>query len=357
MVRDFWRGRRVFITGHTGFKGSWLCRILKGFGAEVTGYALPPPEGAHPFRLLDCEAGMHSVIGDIRDARRLADAFARAGAEIVIHMAALPLVLESYACPAATFETNVMGTVNLFECVRGSATVRSVINVTTDKVYRNREPERGYREDDRLGGGGDPYSCSKACSEIVTACYSGAFLADMAVSTVRSGNVIAGGDFSENRIIPDCVRAAERGEAIRIRNPGSVRPYQHVLEALFAYMEVARRQYGDPSLAGPYNVGPADSGCVTTGELADMFCRHWGDGLSWVRNGGHGRSEAGILRLDCTRMREVLGWRPVWSTDDAVAKTVEWEKIRLARGDVRKAADRQIGDYLSVLVSGAGDRT
>lgn len=325
---EVYRGKRVFVTGHTGFKGMWLCKILAMAGAEVTGYALASStqEGGRIFHEA-VENDIHSVNGDIRDRTALQAAFAEAKPEIVLHLAAQPIVLAGYQHPAETYEINVMGTVNVLECVRQSDTVRSLLNVTTDKVYDNREWCWGYRETDALDGF-DPYSNSKSCSELVTHSYRKSFLAakGVAVSTARAGNVIGGGDFAEHRIIPDCIRAGLAGKDIELRSPDSVRPYQHVLEPLMAYLQIAAAQIGDPELADSYNVGPDECDCVTTGELADIFCKAWGEGMTWKGLANHGPHEAGCLRLDCSKLKQVLGWRPRWQIAEAVGKTVAWTK-------------------------------
>ena len=283
-IFSWYKNKRVLITGHTGFKGSWMCALLKQAGAEVTGYALEAPTSPSLFDLCHTAEGMHSIRGDIRDLDRLLEVYRDVQPEIVIHMAAQPIVRESYKNPVYTYEVNVMGTVNLLECVRQTDSVRSVVNVTTDKVYKNREWEWGYRENEELNGY-DPYSNSKSCSELVTDSYKNAFFSaadtaktgtgHKAVSTVRAGNVIGGGDFAVDRIIPDCIRAAEKGENIIVRNPYSVRPYQHVLEPIAVYLMLAASQYEDGSLAGSYNVGPEEADCYTTGRLVDLFCKTW----------------------------------------------------------------------------------
>lgn len=344
---DFYRGKRVFLTGHTGFKGAWLSQILLMAGAEVTGYALPAPTEPNLFSLAGLDRCMCSVQGDIRDFGALKAAFDAARPEIVIHLAAQPLVRESYRQPLYTYETNVLGTVNLLECVRQSGCVKSFLNVTTDKVYQNREWEWGYREEDPLDGH-DPYSNSKSCSELVTHSYRRSFFADgrTAVSTARAGNVIGGGDFARDRILPDCVRAVQAGKPIAVRNPHSTRPYQHVLEPLSAYLLIAARQYEDPSYANWYNVGPEDGDCITTGELVDLFCACWGAGAERQdqaeKDAPH---EAKFLKLDCSRLRATFGWRPRWHIADAVAQTVRWSKIWLAEGDVVAEMEREIDAY------------
>ena len=349
MDYDFYRGKRVFITGHTGFKGAWLCRILVNAGAAVTGYSLQPPTQPNLFMLADLEGVMTSIIGDIRNFAALKTAFDTACPEIVFHLAAQPIVRNSYKEPVYTYETNVMGTVNLLECVRtAKEPVRSVVNITTDKVYQNREWIWGYREDELLDGY-DPYSNSKSCSELVTHSYKRSFFSSgvPAVSTARAGNVIGGGDFANDRIIPDCVRAVEAKHPIAVRNPHSIRPYQHILEPLFAYLMIAQRQYEDPSFAGWYNVGPDEQDCVTTGELVDLFCEKWGNGASWTDcsedNAPH---EANFLKLDCSKLKSTFGWLPRWHIEEAVEKTVEWTKVWHSGEDVPTVMDQQISAYL-----------
>ena len=339
----FWREKRIFLTGHTGFKGSWLCRILIGLGANVTGYSLAPPTQPSLFSLSGVEGSMTSVIGDIRDSEKLMAAFSSAKPEIVIHMAAQPLVRNSYQDPAYTYEVNVMGTVHILECVRRCESVRSFLNVTTDKVYHNREWEWGYRESDPLDGF-DPYSNSKSCSELVTHSYRNSFFANnhVAISTARAGNVIGGGDFAVDRIIPDCIRAVEKGEAIAVRNPYSTRPYQHVLEPLFAYLMIAQKQYEDAKYADYYNVGPSDLDCVTTGTLVSLFCELWGKEARWENLFTDGPHEARFLKLDCSKLKSTFGWNPRWHVREAVQKTIEWTAVYLQKGDIGAEMDRQI---------------
>lgn len=344
---EFYREKRVFVTGHTGFKGAWLCRILVGAGAIVTGYSLEPPTRPNLFELAGLEGKITSVIGDIRDKEKLMETFRAAEPEIVLHLAAQPIVRDSYKDPVCTYETNVMGTVNILECVRQSSCVRSFLNVTTDKVYHNNEWPWGYREDEPLDGF-DPYSNSKSCSELVTHSYLNSFFADsrVAVSTARAGNVIGGGDFANDRIIPDCVRAVQNGTQLILRNPGSTRPYQHVLEPLFAYLMIAQRQYEDGMYAGWYNVGPDECDCVTTGELVELFYRKWGPGLVWeVRQDLNAPHEANFLKLDCSKLRSIFGWRPRWHIREAIERTVEWTRVWLDGQDVPAEMDRQIRQY------------
>lgn len=343
---NFYNNKRVFITGHTGFKGSYLCRVLINAGAIVTGYSLEPPTEPSIFKLCNIETGMTSVIGDIRDYKSLKEAFDKANPEIVFHLAAQPLVIDSYERPAYTYETNVMGTVNILECVRENIdTVKSVLNVTTDKVYYNDERGVGFTEDLPLDGF-DPYSNSKSCSELVTHSYKKSFFdnAGVAVSTARAGNVIGGGDFADNRIIPDCVRAAAKKESIGIRNPYSIRPYQHVLEPIFAYLMIAAKQYEDIKYADYYNVGPDDEDCVTTGTLADLFCKYY-EGMKWENKSVEGPHEANFLKLDCTKLKKTFGWKPVWNIDKAIEKTVEFSRTWIQGEDLEKILDKQIKEF------------
>ena len=345
---EFYRGKRVFVTGHTGFKGSWLCHILKRAGARVTGFSTEPPTSPSLFGVAKVAEGMTSVIGDIRDFDALYAAMTEAQPEIVLHLAAQPIVRESYREPVYTYETNVMGTVHILECVRKTPSVRSFLNVTTDKVYENKEWEWGYRENEPLDGY-DPYSNSKSCSELVTHSYKNSFFADgkVAISTARAGNVIGGGDFAADRIIPDCVRAALSGEEIVIRNPHSTRPYQHVLEPLFAYLMIAQRQYEDGKYAGYYNVGPDDTDCFATGKLVELFVNTWGDDLRFVVRGDNGPHEANFLKLDCSKLKAVFGWHPTWNLADAIEKVVEWSRVYRSGGDIEAVMDRQIEAFLA----------
>ncbi len=361
MIKDimkFYNGKRVFITGHTGFKGSWMTAILLMAGAKVTGYALKPPTDPSLFELLgfDSDERLTNVYGDIRDLEALNAAFDKAKPEIVIHMAAQPLVRQSYEDPVGTYATNVIGTVNVLECCRLTEGIRSIINVTTDKVYRNMERAEGYREDEELCGF-DPYSNSKSCSELVTDSYRNSFLKNMnvPVTTMRAGNVIGGGDFAKDRIIPDCVRAAMKGEDIVLRNPDSTRPYQHVLEPVVCYLSVAASQYNDASVEGCYNVGPDDEDAVSTAKIATLFCKCWNmlstnsatRELSWVNRSVGGPHEAGFLKLDCTKIKETLDWHPVWNIEKAVEELAKWYKVYEAGGNLTDITGQQINAYLT----------
>lgn len=343
---DFFRGKRVLLTGHTGFKGRWMSRILVNAGAHLTGYSLAPSECVNLFDLIDVRDKMQSVIGDIRDLKYLSQVFSETQPEIVIHMAAQPIVRDSYKAPVYTYETNVMGTVNILECVRQTDSVRSFLNVTTDKVYRNNEWEWGYRENEPLDGY-DPYSNSKSCSELVTHSYKASFFDEnkIAVSTARAGNVIGGGDFANDRIIPDCVRAVGAGEKIIVRNPHSVRPYQHVLEPVMAYLMIVKAQYENLNLQGYYNVGPDEKDCISTGTLVDMFCEKWGEGATWINRYDGGPHEANFLKLDCSKMKRVFGWKPTWGISEALDNVIEWTKVYYAKESIPQIMDRQIAKF------------
>ena len=351
-IAEFYRGKRVLVTGHTGFKGSWLCEILLEAGAEVTGYSLEAPTQPNLFGMLGLENRMRSVTGDVRDLERMQETFLQTRPQIVFHLAAQPIVLASYQDPVGTYGTNVMGTVHVCECVRRTPGVESFVNVTTDKVYDNREWVWGYRETDPLDGF-DPYSNSKSCSELVTHSYVRSFFSKEgpAVSTVRAGNVIGGGDFARDRIVPDCVRAVQTGTPMLIRNPNSVRPYQHVLEPLVAYLSIAALQAGQPDIAGWYNIGPDDADCVTTGQLVRLFAQSWGDGFSFTEGHIDGPHEANFLKLDNTKAKEHLGWHPVWGVVEAIARTADWTRAWLEGVNAAASVcmDDQINDYLGAL--------
>lgn len=356
-IFDFYKGKNVLVTGHTGFKGSWMTKVLTMAGANVTGYALTPQTDPNLFELLklDCysDKSLVNVYGDIRNIEKLQQAFDECRPEIVIHMAAQPIVRTSYIDPVGTYETNVMGTVNVLECCRNTSSVKSVVNVTTDKVYRNVEREEGYREDEELCGY-DPYSNSKSCSELVTDSYRNSFLNEqgIAVTTMRAGNVIGGGDFAKDRIIPDCVRAAIAKEDIVVRNPYSTRPYQHVLEPVICYLKMAALQYNDKSVASAYNIGPNDTDAVTTGAITTMFCDKWNtyanDGIKWINKSDGGPHEAGFLKLDCTKIKEKLGWNPVWDINMAMNKVTEWYSVYANGGDVVSITENQIKEYMNL---------
>lgn len=354
-LSSFYKGKKVLLTGHTGFKGAWLSQMLIGFGAEVSGYALEPNTTENIYDLIQLQQKMKSKIGDIRNLEEMKTFIMSNSPEIVFHLAAQPLVRESYNNPVYTYETNVMGTVNFLEAVRMCPSVKSVVVITTDKVYENHEWCWGYRESDALNGY-DPYSNSKSCAELVVSSYVNSFIKDkgIAVSTVRAGNVIGGGDFSKDRIIPDCVRAALNNEPIIVRNPYSTRPYQHVIEPLAAYLYLAMRQFDDKKVAGSYNIGPDDQDCVSTGTLVDVFCKAWGN-QKWEHRGDiNAPHEANFLKLDCSKIKSSLGWAPMLNIGDAVNLTVEWHKALDSGKNIESVMQSQIESYInkSCLYSG-----
>ena len=344
-MKNFYSKKRVLVTGHTGFKGSWLCRMLHVMGSEVFGYALEPPTDPSLFKILDVDNYVTSKISDITDFDSLSNFYEQVKPDIVFHLAAQPLVKEGYNNPKGTYHTNVMGTVNILECVRLYG-AKSFLNVTTDKVYDNIEDlNHLYSENERLDGF-DPYSNSKSCSELVTHSYTRSFPNLCPLSTARAGNVIGGGDFAADRIVPDCVRAAIASKEVILRNPNSVRPYQHVLEPLYSYLMIAMEQFNDPKFSGNYNIGPENKDCITTGQIADLFCRYWGDGLRWKSIDANGPHEANYLKLDNTKMKSVFGIAPMWDVSTAVDKTVEWTKAWIDGKDIIGFTDTQIREYL-----------
>ncbi|MBP2665399.1 MAG: CDP-glucose 4,6-dehydratase [Firmicutes bacterium] len=352
METVFWQGKKVFITGHTGFKGSWLCLWLHSLGAEVTGYALPPPTQPSLYELGRIDGLVNSVIGDVRDAAALKQALIKAQPEIVIHMAAQALVRESYKNPADTYATNVMGTVHLLEAVRACSTVKAVVNVTTDKCYENKEWIWGYRENEPMGGY-DPYSNSKACSELVTASYQSSFFNPdeyashgVGIASARAGNVIGGGDWATDRLIPDCISALLGNEPIRIRNPNSIRPWQHVLEPLGGYLSLAQQLYeAGPAFAAGWNFGPNDQDAKPVEWIVQKLCDTWGKDSAYVIDEGPHPHEANYLKLDCSKARHLLGWQPRWSLDTALVKIVEWVRAYQRQEDLREVCFRQIREY------------
>lgn len=345
---EFFKSKKVLVTGHTGFKGTWLCKILSDAGADVIGYSIDPPSNPNLFELSKIKKKIISIYGDVRDLNHLKEVFIKFEPEIVIHLAAQPLVIESYKNPVYTYETNVIGTVNILECIRNSKSVKSFLNVTTDKVYKNREWEWGYRENEELDGY-DPYSNSKSCSELVTHSYKSSFFNDnrVKISTARAGNVIGGGDFAKDRIIPDCVRAAIKREKIIVRNPHSIRPYQHVLEPLFAYLMIVQKQYEDDTYSGYYNIGPDDCNCITTGKIAELFCRYWGENLEWEDTSSiNAPHEATYLKLDCSKFKRKFNWKPVWNIEKAIEKTVEFSKAYKNGENIEKIMGEQILEFI-----------
>ncbi|MBN3033561.1 MAG: CDP-glucose 4,6-dehydratase [Candidatus Saganbacteria bacterium] len=346
---EFWRKKRVFITGHTGFKGSWLCLWLSLLGAKVTGYALRPPTNPSLFNLCKVDELVSSVIADVRDSKSLKKAMSAAKPEIVIHMAAQPIVRESYKVPSETFAVNVMGTVNVLEAARAGKSVRAVVNVTTDKVYEIRSGVRGmrdagFKETDALGGH-DPYSSSKACSELVAQAYRRSY--GMNVATARAGNVIGGGDWAVDRLVPDFVRAVLKGERIKIRNPKATRPWQYVLEPLMGYLILAEKLYrsGD-KYAGAWNFGPDDSDARSVEWLVKELCRVWGGEAAYIIECGQQPHETACLRLDNSKAKKQLKWRPKYRLGEALAKVIEWTRPYQRGEDVRKKCWQQIEEYM-----------
>jgi len=351
--KSFWSNKKVFITGHTGFKGSWLCMWLTSMGADVHGYALDPPTNPSLYKLARVDNLVSSTIADIRAGDRLQKALQTAAPEIVIHMAAQPLVLDSYKIPVETYATNIMGTVNLLEAVRNSSSVRAVVNVTTDKCYENREWAWGYRENEPMGGY-DPYSSSKGCAELVTAAYRNSFFNaagyqshGVAVASARAGNVIGGGDWAVDRLICDCVRALLSGEKIIIRNPGAIRPWQHVLEPLSGYLLLAQQLYEHgPKYAEGWNFGPNDEDAKPVEWIVQRLCEKWGGSARYECDKASHPHEAHYLKLDCSKAKVQLEWRPRWSLEKAIDSIVEWTLAYRDGGTVREITLEQMQDYL-----------
>lgn len=348
----FWRGKKVFVTGHTGFKGSWLTLWLQALGAKVTGYALAPDTTPNLFELARVADGIDSVISDIRDRHAVLNAMKAASPEIVIHMAAQPLVRESYASPVETYETNVMGTVHVLEAVRHVPGVKSVVIVTTDKCYENHEWEWGYRENEAMGGY-DPYSSSKGCAELVTAAYRRSFFNPstyathgVAIASARAGNVIGGGDWATDRLIPDIMRAIMREERVRIRSPHAIRPWQHVLEPLSGYLLLAEKLYSEQSrYAEAWNFGPNDADARPVQAIVERLTSQWGDGASWALDGDEHPHEATFLKLDCSKARNRLGWQPRWNLERALDEIVAWYKAAARQEDMRAVTLKQIDQF------------
>ncbi|MDX6624025.1 MAG: CDP-glucose 4,6-dehydratase [Solirubrobacterales bacterium] len=340
----FWAGRRVFLTGHTGFKGAWLSLWLQSLGARVTGFSAGVPTTPSLYELARVEDGMESVVGDVRDAAAVAEALAGFSPEVVIHMAAQPFVRRSFAEPAATYETNVMGTVNLLEAVRGAAGVRAVVNVTTDKCYENREWEWGYREDEPMGGH-DPYSSSKGAAELVTSAYRRSFFSEPdgpRLASARAGNVIGGGDWGEDRLVPDLMRAALAGETARVRNPNSIRPWQHVINPLGGYLVLAQAIWEDPAQARGWNFGPSEEEARPVGWLIERLAELWPERVKWTLDSGPHPHEANYLKLDSSLARTRLGWRPLVTLEPGLAETAAWYRELEAGADMRATTLAQL---------------
>lgn len=350
MDLSFYKDKKVLVTGHTGFKGSWLCKILSDAGAIVSGYSLEPPTKPSLYELAKIEELVESNIGDIRNFTLLKNTVDKFEPDIVFHLAAQPIVKDGYTDPRYTYETNVMGTVNILECIRNSSSIKSFVNVTTDKVYLNKEWDWGYRENERLNGY-DPYSNSKSCSELVTETYNRSFLqGKVAISTARAGNVIGGGDFAPFRIVPDCVRSVLNGKQMEIRNPNSTRPYQHVLEPLSAYLHIAERQMKNSGVCGSYNIGPNESDNLSSEDIIKSFSKHYGTCFKWtIKREDNPQHEANYLKLDCSKIKANLGWHPKWSVDDAIKMVCEWTRTWIDGGDLSNEMSREIKSYYEVI--------
>lgn len=353
---SFWKGKRVLLTGHTGFKGSWLSLWLQSMGAQVVGYALSSPTDPSLFETAEVAKDMTSIIGDIRDLEHLSRVFAEHQPEIVIHMAAQPLVRYSYIEPVETYSTNVMGTVNLLEAVRSTKSVKAVVNVTTDKCYENREWAWGYRENEAMGGY-DPYSSSKGCAELVTAAYRNSYFHPdkykehgVAIASARAGNVIGGGDWADDRLIPDIMRAISASKPVNIRNPHAIRPWQHVLEPLAGYLVLAQKLCEEgAACAEGWNFGPNDEDAKPVQWIVEKLTRSWGDGASWVVDGGEHPHEAHYLKLDCSKAKSRLGWHPRWNLEEALEAIVEWQRAYQDGKAVKSVTLEQIQKYVNAV--------
>jgi CDP-glucose 4,6-dehydratase len=352
---NFWSGKKVFVTGHTGFKGGWLCLWLQHLGAHVTGFALVPPSSPNFFEIARVGSGMNSILGDIRDADFFTTMMCNSAPEVVFHLAAQPLVRRSYANPIETYSTNVMGTVNLFEAVRTTKSVRVVVNITSDKCYENMEWLWGYRENEVLGGS-DPYSSSKACSELITSAYRNSFFHPsnfkdhrVGLATARAGNVIGGGDWSEDRLIPDIIRAIDLGQSVNVRNPRAVRPWQHVLEPISGYLCLAEMIYKDGlEFAEAFNFGPSEDDAKPVSWIVEALMKRWGTDAKWTFDQALHPHEAKQLRLDCTKARNQLGWHPRWKLEQALDSIVLWHQAHKNGEDMHKTSLAQIHKFINI---------
>lgn len=343
--KSFWKNKRVFLTGHTGFKGTWMSVWLEMMGADVTGYSLAPTSSPNLFDETGITKKIKSIIGDVRNFDQLKEAIENCSPEILIHMAAQPLVRYSYDNPLETFSTNVMGTVNLFEAAKISQNLKVIINVTTDKCYENKEWEWGYREDEPMGGL-DPYSCSKGCSELITNSFRHSFYKNIAISSARAGNVIGGGDWADDRLIPDALRAFEKLENVKIRNPKSTRPWQHVLEPISGYLLLAEKLYQDHyTFSGAWNFGPNDSDAISVESMVKQLCSKWSNDCSWEIDNSCNLHEANLLKLDISKARHKLNWEPKWSSSDAIDRIIEWHRGWLDGKNSIELCTKQIKKY------------
>lgn len=350
-MMKFWQGKKVLVTGHTGFKGSWLCLWLQSLGANLIGFSLDPPTKPNLFDSTQISRNMKSIIGDIRDFELLQRVLKECQPEIVIHMAAQPLVNFSYQEPLVTYSTNIIGTINLLEAARFTDSVKAIVNVTSDKCYKNQELDRGYREEDSLGGY-DPYSSSKACAELITQAYSYSYLKNKGVNiaTARAGNVIGGGDWGKDRLVPDIVNACIKQQTISLRYPNALRPWQHVLEPLHAYLTLAKQLFeSPPSFTQAWNFGPNEEQGRTVSWLTDTIIRYWGSGIKWTQNCSEPKYETNFLRLSSAKANRSLGWNPQWNIETAIAKTVEWYKSYLKEGNMQEITLAQIAEFQKTL--------
>lgn len=354
--KGFWHGKRVLMTGHTGFKGSWLSLWLQSMGAQVTGYSLNPPTNPSLFEVAEVGKGMVSIIGDIRDLEKLRAAFTEHKPEIVIHMAAQPLVRYSYIEPVETYSTNVMGTVNLLEAVRNTPSVKTVVNITSDKCYENREWVWGYRENEAMGGY-DPYSSSKGCAELVASAYRNSYFNPekyqehgVAIASARAGNVIGGGDWAGDRLIPDILRAIMQGKPVNIRSPHAIRPWQHVLEPLAGYLQLAQKLYEEgPAYAEGWNFGPNDEDAKPVQWIVESLTKSWGEGASWILDGGNHPHEAHYLKLDCSKAKTRLNWQPRWRLENALGAIIDWHRAHRDNKNMREITLQQIQNFSSPI--------
>lgn len=345
----FWKGKRVFLTGHTGFKGSWLAIWLNELGAIVTGYALPAPTEPSLFEVAEVNKVLTSIIGDIRSYKQLAAALDAANPEIILHLAAQPLVSQGYSDPIGTYSTNVLGTVNLLEAARSLQRLDAIVVVTTDKCYENQESLHAYRESDRLGGY-DPYSSSKACTELVVASFRQSFFGNPGqarLATARAGNVIGGGDWASNRLVPDILYALSQGQAAQLRSPKAIRPWQHVLEPLAGYLMLAEKLCSNESIPSSWNFGPELADCISATEIADQLCRLWSKTARWESETIDFPHEAGLLRLDASQAQQMLQWRPRWRVNEALRHTVDWHRAWIEGSRMQDFCRQQINDYIN----------
>ncbi len=345
----FWSGKKVFLTGHTGFKGSWLSLWLQNMGAILKGYSLEINTKPALFKLANIDSNMESELGDIRNLEKLSQSIVSFNPDIIIHMAAQPLVRHSYEKPVETFNTNIMGTVNVLESARKCPNLKSIVCITTDKCYENNETHRAYKENDPMGGY-DPYSSSKGCAELVISAYKRSFFSKQdspSLASARAGNVIGGGDWAEDRLIPDILRAFEKSENVLIRNPHAVRPWQHVLEPLSGYLVLAQELflYGD-EFAEAWNFGPSDDDCKSVSWILDKMVNFWGNDASWSIDNESNPHEAGILKLDCSKALQRLEWRPKWSLEKTLNSIVDWHRVFVDKGDLRNESLNQIHKYI-----------